>query len=276
MAKRFTDTNKYKKPFIRSLQGAYKLLWDFLYHDCDHAGVWIVDFETAQIFVGKDMKVNYEDALKFFNSGEVRIVVLDGGSRWFIPSFIEFQYGKLSEKNRLHISVISILSKYDLLDESLNLKVNKPLTSPLQGAKDKDKEQCKDKEKDKTARESKPLPECEEFVSYLTPFLADLGDPVPLAGWLAEQFVYYSSNVWPKGQYLEWKAFRHSFPQKYRRRHAEIKAKFPPIPKAASKGIKETPMDKLLRENEEMFADGVHPDKWRAANPGKDYIKCKP
>jgi hypothetical protein len=35
-------------------------------------------------------------------------------------------------------------------------------------------------------------------------------------------------------------------------------------------------MDKLLRENEEMFADGVHPDKWRAANPGKDYIKCKP
>jgi hypothetical protein len=123
------------------------LLWDFLYHDCDHAGVWIVDFETAQIFIGKDMKVNYEDALKFFNSGEVRIVVLDGGSRWFIPSFIEFQYGKLSEKNRLHISVISILSKYDLLDESFNLKLNKPLISPLQGAKDK--EQYKEKEKDK-------------------------------------------------------------------------------------------------------------------------------
>ena len=49
-----------------------------------------------------------------------------------------------------------------------------------------------------------------------------------------------------------------------------------PAPKPRSTGIKETPMDKLLRENEEMFADGVHPDKWRAANPGKDYIKCKP
>jgi len=49
-----------------------------------------------------------------------------------------------------------------------------------------------------------------------------------------------------------------------------------PAPKPRSVGIKETPMDKLLRENEEMFADGVHPDKWRAANPGKDYIKCKP
>jgi hypothetical protein len=46
-----------------------------------------------------------------------------------------------------------------------------------------------------------------------------------------------------------------------------------PAPKPRSTGIKETPMDKLLRENEEMFADGVHPDKWRAANPGKDYTK---
>jgi len=46
-----------------------------------------------------------------------------------------------------------------------------------------------------------------------------------------------------------------------------------PAPKPRSVGIKETPMDKLLRENEEMFADGVHPDKWRAANPGKDYTK---
>lgn len=133
--------------------------------------------------------------------------------------------------------------------------------------------EMKGKEMEGKQTAKNPLPECEEFVSYLTPFLADLGDPVPLAGWLAEQFVYYSSNVWPKGQYLEWKTFRHSFPQKYRSRHAEIKAKFPPIPKAASKGIKETPMDKMIRENEEMFADGVHPDKWRAANPGKDYIK---
>ena len=51
MAKRFTDTNKYKKPFIRGLQGAYKLFWDYLYHDCDHAGIWIVDFEIAQTYL---------------------------------------------------------------------------------------------------------------------------------------------------------------------------------------------------------------------------------
>lgn len=133
MAKRFTDTNKYRKPFIRSLQGAYKLLWDYLYHDCDHAGIWIVDFEIAQLYIGIDMPVNKSDALKYFNYGEKRIIEFDNGKKWFIPSFIEFQYGILSESNRAHLSVITILKKY-------NLYKNKPLISPLQGAKDKYKE----------------------------------------------------------------------------------------------------------------------------------------
>ena len=133
MSKRFTDTNKYKKPFIRGLQGAYKLLWDYLYHDCDHAGIWIVDFDVAQIYIGQDMPVNKSDALKFFNEGEKRIIEFDNGKKWFIPSFIEFQYGELNEQNRAHNSVITILNKN-------NLYKNKPLRSPLEGAKDKDKD----------------------------------------------------------------------------------------------------------------------------------------
>jgi hypothetical protein len=141
MAKRFTDTNKYKKPFIRGLQGAYKLLWDYLYHDCDHAGIWIVDFEIAQIYIGDDMKVCKEDALKHFNKGEKRIVEIDNKSKWFIPSFIDFQYGKLTETNRAHNSVILILKKYKLY--------NKGLIRPLQGCKDKDKDKDMDMVKDR-------------------------------------------------------------------------------------------------------------------------------
>lgn len=142
MAKRFTDTNKYRKPFIRSLQGAYKLFWDYLYHDCDHAGIWIVDFEIAQLYIGKDMPINKDDALKYFNEGEKRIIEIDGGDKWFLPSFIDFQYGELSENNRAHNSVIAILKKYKLY------KPNKPLTSPLQGAKDMDKDKDKEMVKD--------------------------------------------------------------------------------------------------------------------------------
>jgi len=151
MAKRFTDTNKYKKPFVRGLQGAYKLLWDYLYHECDHAGVWIVDFEIAQMYIGADMKISKEKALSFFNPDEVRVVEIDNGKQWFLPGFIEFQYGKLNPKNRVHESVISILHKHNLIEEDFSLKQFKPLTSPLQGVKDKekDKDKSKDEEKDK-------------------------------------------------------------------------------------------------------------------------------
>ena len=122
MAKRFTDTDKYKKPFIRGLQGAYKLLWDYIYHDCNHAGIWIVDFEVAQIYVGSDMPINKKDAFKYFNENETKILEINNGSKWFIIPFIDFQYGNLSENNRAHLSVIRILNKYKLL------KDNKPIT----------------------------------------------------------------------------------------------------------------------------------------------------
>lgn len=145
MAKRFTDTNKYKKAFMRRLPGAYKLFWDFLYTDCDHAGIWIIDFEIAQRYVGEDMPINKEMAVKLFNEDKIRIVEITGGKKWFILPFIEFQYGKLSEKNKAHNSIISCLKKLNLVDEDLNLI---PPSSPLQGAKYKDKEMEKEKDMD--------------------------------------------------------------------------------------------------------------------------------
>ena len=139
MAKRFTDTEKYKKPFIRGLQGPYKLLWDYLYHDCDHAGIWIVDFDVAQIYLGADMPVYKKEALKYFNDDpdDLKVIEIDKGKKWFIPSFIEFQYGDLNPHNRAHGSVISILKKYDLFSP------DKGLVSPSEGCKDK----VKDKDK---------------------------------------------------------------------------------------------------------------------------------
>jgi len=166
MSKRFTDTNKYKKPFIRSLEGPYKLLWDYLYHDCDHAGIWIVDFEIAQIYIGDDMPVNKEKALKCFNNGEVRIIEFNNGSKWFIPAFVEFQYGVLSEENRAHNSVITILKKYNLLQ-----KINKPLRSSLIGAKDKDKDKDMDKAKDKDREICKKFDILPEFYDVLLSWL---------------------------------------------------------------------------------------------------------
>lgn len=106
MAKRLSDTDKWKKPFIRGLEGAYKLLWLYILDDCDHAGIWQVDFEVACIRIGEDVKS--EKALKEFGD---KIQVLNGGTKWFIKDFIEFQYGELKENNRLHVSVLNLLEK---------------------------------------------------------------------------------------------------------------------------------------------------------------------
>lgn len=158
MAKRFTDSLKYKKKFFRELPGPYKLLWDFLYHDCDNCGIWIVDFEIAQKYVGKDMPIDQATALKLFNADEERIIKIDKGEKWFLPGYIEFQYVQLSDKNRAHIPVIAALKKFDLINPDYTLiKKNKEDITPLQGAKDKAKEKDKDLDMDKDkAKDNSP------------------------------------------------------------------------------------------------------------------------
>ena len=144
MAKRFTDTEKWKKPFIRGLQGAYKLLWLYICDDCDHAGIWQVDIEVAQIRIGE--KIDSKEAVKSFDE---KIIIFDKGNKWFIPSFLEFQYPSgLNPDNRAHNSVIILLEKYSLI-----ISKDKPLISPLKGAMDMD--MVKDMDKDMVKGEKK-------------------------------------------------------------------------------------------------------------------------
>ena len=109
MAKRFTDTDKWKKGFIRNLPSKYKLLWLYILDDCNHAGIWDTDFEVASIRIGS--KINEKEASKVL--GE-QIKIFDRGNKWFIPKFIDFQYGQLNENVNAHKSVIKLLDKYDV------------------------------------------------------------------------------------------------------------------------------------------------------------------
>lgn len=125
MAKRFTDTEKYKKHFVRSLKAPYKLLWDYILCDCNHAGIWIVDFEAARMYLGKDVKICERTALEAFNKDEKRVIPIDYGEKWFIVGFIEYQYGALNPGNRVHASVIKMLERYGLWkDGKLNVDVS--------------------------------------------------------------------------------------------------------------------------------------------------------
>lgn len=131
MAKRFTDTEKWKKPFIRSLQAPYKLLWLYILDDCDHSGIWQVEREVVEIRIGQ--KIDWVEAQNLFKD-KIRIF----NEKWFIQDFIDFQYGKLNPENRAHKSVLDKLEKYKI----------KPLGRSLQGRKDKDKDMVKDKDEE--------------------------------------------------------------------------------------------------------------------------------
>jgi hypothetical protein len=78
-------------------------------------------------------------AFDSINKHKERIIKLKSG-KWFLCGFIPFQYNcpieKLNPKNKVHSSIINILSNEGII---------KGLASPLQGVKDKDKD--KDKEK---------------------------------------------------------------------------------------------------------------------------------
>tara|TARA_R110000803_G_scaffold108436_2_gene176706 strand:- start:906 stop:1529 length:624 start_codon:yes stop_codon:yes gene_type:complete len=109
MAKRFTDTDKWKKGFIRSLSPKFKLLWLYILDDCNHAGIWETDFEVASIRIGS--KVTEKEASQVFAS---QIKIFDNGDKWFVAKFIDFQYGTLNENSRPHAAVIKLLDRYDV------------------------------------------------------------------------------------------------------------------------------------------------------------------
>lgn len=187
MAKRMTDTDKWKKRFVRELSPQHKLLWFYILDDCNHAGIWEVDIEVASIRVGFDL--SHDNLPSSF--GE-KVISFDNGDKWFIPDFIDFQYGELNPNSNVHKSVITLLEKYNLEGY---LKGSQGVQSTLNN-KDKDKDIVKAKAKVK--RFVKPT--IEEVADYCN----ERNNSVD-----AEKFYdYYSSNGWKVGKNAmkDWKA----------------------------------------------------------------------
>ena len=140
MAKRFTDSEKWKKQYFKSLSTVNKLFFLYILDDCDHAGIWHYEPEIAEIRMGE--KIDTEQARKELGK---HIHIFDEDEKWFIPSFIEFQYGTLNESVNAHKSVINKLNQYKLT------KIYQQFINCSSTVKDKDmdKDTVKDKDKDK-------------------------------------------------------------------------------------------------------------------------------
>lgn len=187
MAKRMTDTDKWKKRFVRELTPQHKLLWFYILDDCNHAGIWEVDIEVASIRVGENLI--YDMLPQSFLD---KIVIFDDGDKWFIPDFIEYQYGELNQNSNVHKSVLNLLNKYNL---ERYLKGSQRVESTL---KDKDTDIVIVKDKAKAKRFTKPtIEDIKEYCIERNNFVD------------AEKFFdYYSSNGWKVGKnpMKDWKA----------------------------------------------------------------------
>lgn len=157
MAKRFTDSNKWKDPFFEQLTKDLKLAWLYLLDDCDHAGIWKKSIKRLNFSL--DTNFTEKDLLEAFKE---RITVLDA-DKWFIVKFITFQYGNefIKSKQKAVVSVIKILNEHNLIKELDNgiLTLSIPLTNPMNTLmdQDQDKDMDQDKEKDKNKIQDRML-----------------------------------------------------------------------------------------------------------------------
>jgi len=116
VAKRFTDTGKWKDEWFKTLSPHAKLVWVYICDDCDHAGIWVSDFEVMSLRLG--IKVD-EAKFKEMLGNKVRKFER---TRYFIPSFFNFQYASSKEGFRAKQSALSSLQKYGLVDTQGTLK----------------------------------------------------------------------------------------------------------------------------------------------------------
>lgn len=131
MAKRFVEVGRWGGPFMRSLKPEYKVLWCYILDHCDNSGIWTYDPEQAELHIG--MSINWSGVLPAFAG---KVYPIDGGRRWFIRPFIDFQYPSgLQEKNPAHKNIFTTIQKFGLKD-ILEAPYIAPSEAPIQGAKE--------------------------------------------------------------------------------------------------------------------------------------------
>ena len=180
--KRFTETLKWDDPWFRKLPPQQKLLWGWLLDRCDHAGVIEPDLDLAGFQIGYEYPM---DSLSVFGDRVVKL----SGEKFFIPKFIEFQYGNLSEDCRAHGPVFASLRKHGLHRVSEGYGYPQYITGQGQG-------QDRDKEEPSKARGTR-----EEFSAYAV----SLGLPEADGHFLHDHML---ESGWKRGKepIKDWKA----------------------------------------------------------------------
>jgi len=199
MAKRFTDSEKWKKPWFRSLSPVEKCFWVYVLDNCDQAGIWDVDFQLASFCIGDSL-----DEVRIREVFKKQYAEVAGGKRWHIPDFLDFQYGELRYSNRLHAFVLNLLKKQGVLI---------PLKRVPPGAKDKDKnkdrvESLRSSKQENVFRDQRAVSKNDGKEAFKKPSVPELTDAFMQGGMeaavaesMAQKFLsYYESCGWVIGR----------------------------------------------------------------------------
>lgn len=200
--KRFTETLKWQDPWFRRLSANAKMLWLYIIDHADHIGLVELDDE----FVSQDCGLKITDKHIIELGDRIELV---SGRKYYIPKFIHFQYGTLSESCPAHKKVIQSVKNNSLFCDSLgyhypSTRVVDRVTDTLQDInKDKDKDKEEDMEEESNGREteSKPKGTAEEFKAYSVSLGLTENDGEFLHS-------YFEGNGWMRGKspIKDWKA----------------------------------------------------------------------
>jgi len=143
MAKRLTDTDKWKDEWYISLCNDDKIVWQWLLDNCSHAGVC----KPSMTLLNMMCRVSYDEKVLLEKmSGRV----IPFNNIWFIPKFIKFQYKTLFSQKPVIVSVVKELFNFYLIEmipssfgDDYKI-ISNSFNNHCQMIKDKDKDKDKD------------------------------------------------------------------------------------------------------------------------------------
>lgn len=141
MAKRLTDTDKWKDEWYLSLGNDYRIVWQYILDNCNHSGILKKSFDLMNFCCKTNLSSKQFDEV-------FKERVYDCGNFYFIPGFIKFQYGEnLNSSRPVIISV-----KKELTEKNLLRMIVKSLLNDCNTIKSKRTDKRTDKSKSKEAK----------------------------------------------------------------------------------------------------------------------------
>lgn len=157
LMKRFTETVKWRDPWFRRLSPTAKLLWLYATDNCSNIGVIEIDWDALKFDFGCAVTEKHLDEL----GDRIQVV---GGGKYFIPKFIRFQYGELSDACPAHRPIFKAISQHQLDRVALDYRypsdrVAIPYRNGMEKDKDKEEGVQGETEKRSTIKNSTVIPE---------------------------------------------------------------------------------------------------------------------